>query len=334
MVTKNNNKEKLFFLSIIMLAIILPLLIKKPFFHHVLIMIVLYATLGLAWNLMGGYLGYVSFGHATFFGIGAYTSTILFRNFGITPWIGMIIGALLAVLVASIISFPVFGFTLRGHYFAIGTLALGEISKILAENFDYIGGARGILIPLKPSSFSVFQFDSKLPYFYIFFVFLLITIAIMRVITNSKTGYYLQAIQEDENVAESLGVDTTLYKHIAFYISAFIVAIVGSFYAQYQLYFDPIMVFGMMVSVQMALIAILGGCSILWGPVVGAIIYIPLSEYIRSLMGGEGRGIDLIILGIVVLLIILFQPQGVAKIFKTFINKEGADNEKCIIGSP
>jgi len=327
MVTKNNQKNKIYQVLIVILVFLIPLFIRNIFFHHVLIMVVLYATLGLAWNLMGGYLGYVSFGHATFFGIGAYTSTILFRNFGVNPWLGIIIGAAIAVTVASLISFPVFRFTLRGHYFAIGTLALGEISRILAENFNYIGGARGILIPLKASSFSIIQFESKLPFFYIFFTFLLLTFLIMNAIINSKMGYYLQAIREDENVAEALGVNTTKYKHFAFYISAFIVAIVGSFYAQYQLYIDPNMVFGMGISVQMALITILGGCNTLIGPIIGAIIYIPLSEYIRSFIGGEGRGIDLIVLGIVVLIIILFQPQGVAQLIKSFINKEGRNNE-------
>lgn len=328
MVTKD-KKKNFYSLFLIIILLIIPIFINNVFFHHVLIMVVLYATLGMAWNLLGGYLGYVSFGHATFFGIGAYTSTILFRNFGINPWLGILAGASLAVIVASFIAFPVFGFTLRGHYFAIGTLALGEISRILAENFNYIGGARGILIPLSPtSSFSVIQFDTKLPYFYIFFIFLLITVAVMNFIINSKVGYYLQAIKEDENVAEALGINTTVYKHFAFYISAIIAAIVGSFFAQYQLYFDPIMVFGMMVSVQMALISILGGCNRIIGPIIGAVIYIPLSEYIRSIIGGEGRGIDLIVLGTVVLIIILFQPQGVVQLCERIINKEGRNNEK------
>jgi len=305
------------------IIIILPLIIQRPFFHHVIIMLALYAMMGEAWNIVGGYLGYVSFGHAVFFGIGAYTTAVLFTNFNVNPWAGMVIGGVVAVGAAAIIAYPCFRFGLRGHYFAIATMAFGEIVRVLFLNWPYVGGATGFMVPLHKDSFALLQFhQSKLPYYYITLVLVVTTLLIIRLIINSKLGYYLRAIREDEEAAECLGVPTSLIKHAAFYISALIVALAGALYGQYQLYFDPPMVFDLMVSVNMALITIFGGRGTIAGPLLGAAIFVPLREYARAWLGGGGRGLDYMVLGLLLMVIVVSQPKGVLGLLDRIVRRK------------
>lgn len=318
-------RKNIFWVLFLAIGILLPLVVQNTFFRHVMFMVVLFIILGEAWNLVGGYLGYVSFGHAVFFGIGAYVPTILYRDWGLNPWIGMFWGACLAVVAAFIIAYPSFRLDLRGHYFAIATLAFAEIVAIAFDNWEYVGAARGILIPLKEDSLLLLQFKDKLPFYYIAFAYMVLAILVVGWLLRTKAGYYFQGIRENEEAAQSSGVNTSRYKHLAFFVSAFLVAPVGTLFAHYNLYFDPSMVFHFMISTQMVLVALLGGIGTISGPVVGACILITFSEYSRAWLGGGGRGLDNILFGLLLVVITIYQPGGFMSLLRRLAPKVGED---------
>jgi len=274
-----------------------------------MVVVFLYAMLGQAWNILGGYTGQVSLGHAVFFGIGAYTSTLLHLKVGWTPWIGMIAGGLAATLVSQVIGYPCF--RLRGHYFVIATIVLAEIVQVLFRNWDWAGGTLGLRLPLLPESLLNFQFFStKLPYYYISLFLLGLVLMVTFLLERSKAGYYFRAVKEDPDAARSLGVNITVYKMLAMAMSAFFTGIGGAFYAQFVLYIDPETVLAFKTSVLIMLIAVVGGSGTLWGPVLGAFILIPLSEFTRIILGGAGRALDLLVYGVLIMLVAVFEPRG------------------------
>jgi len=291
-------------------ALLVPAVVTLPFPRHVLIMIFLYGALAVAWNILAGYCGQISLGHAVFFGIGAYTSTLLVARAGLTPWAGMAAGAALAVGVSQLIGFPVF--RLRGHYFAIATIAVGEIVQTLVINWDWAGGARGVFVPIKrPDSLLNFQFhQSKAVYYYIALGLLLLSLAEARRLERSRHGYYFRAIRDDQEAAASLGIHVAREKRRAIAVSAALTALGGTFYAQYLLFIDPESVFPLSLSILICLVAVLGGVGTLWGPVLGAAVLVPLSEYTRVWLGGSGKALDLLIYGGLIMLIATVQPAG------------------------
>ncbi|MGJ8454640.1 branched-chain amino acid ABC transporter permease [Pseudothermotoga sp. U03pept] len=312
--------------GILLAILILPFAFQNVNFQHVLIMFLIFAGLGESWNIITGFAGQTSFGHAAFFGIGAYTSTVFFYKFSVSPWLGMILGAIFAAVVAAVVSYPCF--RLKGHYFAIATLAVAEIIKQLFVSWDYVEGATGISIPVKPDSFWLMQFHkSKIPYFLIAYILFVIALTVAVLIERNKMGYYLKAIRESHEAAEALGINTTRYKLYAMMISSAITALFGSLYAQYILYIDPFMVFGLDISMKIVLLTVLGGIGNVYGPVVGAGILIPLSEYTRAFLGGTGKGIDLMIYGALIVVVACFEPRGILGLFKRS-KKRGAQYVK------
>jgi len=303
-------KNKFFIISaVVWLALLaFPLFVSSPFYFHLMILIFLYALLAGAWNILGGYTGQVSLGHAVFFGIGAYSSTLGLVNLGINPWLGMLAGGVIAVIISLIIGYPTF--RLRGHYFVIATIALGEIVFVLFTNWEWAGGAVGKTLPFIEPGLKSFQFGPKAPYYYIALSLLTIQLAVTYWMQRSYLGYYFQAIREDQDAARSLGIDISHYKLVAMGFSAFFMAIGGSFYAQYVMYIDPESVLPMMLSIQVCLIAILGGVGTIAGPVIGAAIMIPLAEYSRALLGGSGSALDLVIYGLLIMIIAVAKPSG------------------------
>jgi branched-chain amino acid transport system permease protein len=300
-----------------------PLIFTLPFPRHVMIMIFLYATLGLAWNMIGGYAGQISLGHALFFGIGAYTSTLMLMKLGVSPWVGMLAGGIVSVGVAYIIGYPCF--KLAGHYFAIATIAIGEIAQVWMLNWDWAGAAVGLTLPILPESLINLEFHTtKAPYYYVAFGLLILGLLATYGIDRSKLGYYFKAIKGDLEAARSLGINVTKYKFYALALSAFFTSLCGSFYAQYVLFIDPDSVFPLMLSVVVCLVATLGGVGTIWGPVLGAFILIPISEFTRIYLGGGGKGTDLIIYGLLIIVISVYQPFGVIGIAKRFRKKESA----------
>ncbi len=299
------------------LCLMYPVIFKLPFPRHLMIMIFLYASLGLAWNMIGGYAGQISLGHAVYFGAGAYTSTILLMKLGVSPWAGMLAGGILSVGIAYIIGYPCF--KLAGHYFAIATIAIGEIVQQWMRNWDWSGAAVGLTLPILPESLINLEFHtSKLPYYYIGLGIFILTIGVTYGIDRSKLGYYFKAIKGDLEAARSLGINVTKYKFYALALSAFFTSICGSFYAQYVLFIDPDSVFPMMLSIIVCLVATLGGVGTVWGPVIGAFILIPVSEFTRIYFGGGGKGTDLIIYGFLIMLISVYQPFGVIGLVRRF----------------
>jgi branched-chain amino acid transport system permease protein len=306
-----------------LICLIYPLIFTLPFPRHVMIMIFLYATLGLAWNMIGGYAGQISLGHALFFGIGAYTSTLMLMKLGVSPWVGMLGGGIVSVGVSYIIGYPCF--KLAGHYFAIATIAIGEIAQVWMLNWDWAGAAVGLTLPILPESLINLEFHTtKAPYYYVAFGLLILGLLATYGIDRSKLGYYFKAIKGDLEAARSLGINVTKYKFYALALSAFFTSICGSFYAQYVLFIDPDSVFPLMLSVVVCLVATLGGVGTIWGPVIGAFILIPISEFTRIFLGGGGKGTDLVIYGLLIIVISVYQPFGVIGIAKRFRKKESA----------
>ncbi len=299
---------------VLLLLIVFPFVVRESFHIHVMILVYMFGMLGVAWNIMGGYAGMFSFGQAAFFGIGAYTSSYLSIAFGVNPWIGLIAGGCAAALVAAVIGYPCSN--LRGHYFAIASIAFAEIVRIVFNNWQIVGAAEGLSLPMQDESFANFLFNSsKLPYYYIMLAFLLVSLAVCYFIATSKMGYYFRAIKESHKIAEVLGVNVVLYRLMAIMISAFLSAMAGTFYAQYILYIDPGSVMLLATSIQIVLISMLGGASSIMGPVIGAAILIPVSEYTRVTLGYKGTGVDMLIYGLLITLISMYYPEGVWKLF-------------------
>jgi len=299
-------------------ALLFPAFVTLPYPRDVLIRIFLFATLAQAWNVLAGYCGQISLGHAIFFGTGAYTSGVFVARDVASPWAAMLVGALLAVVLSQVVGAPVF--RLRGHYFAIATIAVGEIVHILAVNWDFIGAARGLYIPIKrPDSLVNFQFhQSKAVYYYIVLGLLLLGLGVTRLIERSRLGYYFRAVREEQDAAASLGVPVARTKRVAFAISAALTAACGTFYAQYLLFIDPESVLPLSLSILICLVAVLGGVGTLWGPLVGAVVLIPLGEVTRIYLGGTGKALDLVIYGALIMIVSVVQPAGLVGIARRF----------------
>ena len=296
-------------LILVAAALIFPAVFHLPYHRDLVIRILLYAMAAQAWNILAGYCGQVSLGHAVFFGTGAYTSSALQMHWGINPWIGLVAGMVAAVALSQVIGRPCF--RLRGHYFAIATIAIGEIIHTLAINWEFIGGARGLTLPIKQDALLAFQFSgSKFVYYYIILALTAACFLVTWHIERSRIGYYLKAIREDTDAAQSVGIPVARYKLIAIAISAAFVAMGGTFYAQYTLYIDPDSVFPLSLSILVCLLAVVGGVGTLWGPLVGAGLMIPLSEFTRIKFGGTGSGVDLLIYGALLTGVAVFQPTG------------------------
>jgi branched-chain amino acid transport system permease protein len=304
------TRQKIAAVVTLLLALAFPLVFTDTFPIHVMILVYMFGVMGMGWNIMGGYAGMFSFGQAAFFGIGAYTSTFLLMNFGVNPWIGLVAGGIVAALVAAAIGYPCSN--LRGHYFAIASIAFAEIVRVVFNNWKLVGAAEGLSLPMLDESFANFMFhSSKLPYYYIILAFLLLAIATCYFVATSKMGYYFRAIKESHDVAEVLGVNVVKYRLIAIMIAGFLSAMAGTFYAQYILYIDPESVMLLPISVQVVLISMLGGAGAVIGPVIGAAVMIPIAEYTRITLGHQGTGVDMLIYGFLIMLISMYQPAGV-----------------------
>lgn len=304
-------RQREFLLAAVLLVVVamVPGLFTDAYTMNVLILTLLYAALAQSWNILGGYCGQVSLGHALYFGIGAYATSILYVNFGVLPWFGLVLGGVLAAIVGLALA----GMCVRlaGHYFTIATIVIAEIGLTAIHNWDYAGAALGIQWPFVPDSWATLQFArNKTPYFHFVLGFFAVTWVVTYAIQESRWGYWWRAVKDNPEAAESLGVTIYSSKMIAAAISAFFTAIGGGFYAAFLSYIDPESVMSFRFSLLMALPAVLGGIGTLWGPVVGAVILIPLSEVTRSYFGGTGSGTDLIVYGVMIMTVALARPEG------------------------
>lgn len=273
------------------------------------ISVLLMALLGQSWNIMSGYAGQFSFGHAAFFGIGAYASSILYVDYNISPWIGMIAGMCLAALTGVLIGFLSFRYKLRGDFFALVTLAFAEILRVLFNNIKALKGATGVLIPYK-DAWSEFQFANDRVFYFILLGMVIAATIFIAVMSRRKFGVCLVAIKENQEAAGSLGVPVLPYKLIAMAISAAIAAMAGTFYAQYYGFIDPTVVFAASISVEAIVPCIIGGAGTLGGPLLGALIIIPLQEVSNNLFEGI-NGLNMILYGILIVLFVVFCRDGI-----------------------
>jgi branched-chain amino acid transport system permease protein len=294
-------------LAVVVLCI-LPFTTSNGYYLDIVVQIYMWAAAAVAWNLLGGYAGQFSLGHAAFFGIGAYTSSLLLLGTGLTPWLGMLAGGALSALFALVIGY--LAIRLRGPFFTLATIALAEVLQILAVYFrDVTGGSQGLSLPFA-ASVARFTFDDKRAYALAGLGFLMLALLVTYLIERSRLGYYLVAIREEEEAARAVGVPVLRVKLLATAVSAFLTALIGTFYAQYVLWIEPDHTFSLDVSVQFALIAIIGGLGTLLGPVLGAALIIPLNMFLRAWLGASLTGLYLVVYGVVLILVVLYARQG------------------------
>jgi branched-chain amino acid transport system permease protein len=301
---------------LVVVALVFPLM-SNAFAIDIGIRVLLFAFIGVAWNLMGGYAKQLSLGHAAFFGLGAYTSTILLIRFEISPWVGMLAGGVVAMLA----SLPIGAlcFRLRGPYFAIATIATAQVLMLLFLKFrDFAWGAEGTTIPNLGDAPLMMQFDGKIPYYYIALALLTIGLLITYAIERSWIGYYLVAVGEDEDAAEAVGVDALRMKRYIYLISAFLTALAGTFYVQYIYFIDPQVAFSFNVSVEAALVSIVGGIGTLWGPVLGTVLLETTSALLQSWLGSGRGGVQLTVYSLILIAVILYRPAGLIGVLTDF----------------
>ncbi len=300
-----------------------PFVFTSTHAHHLMILILLYALMAQSWNVMAGLSGQISLGHAMFFGIGAYSSTVLFVKFGISPWIGLLVGASLSAMAAVAIGVPTL--RLRGHYFAIATLLIATSVQIVFQRWEWVGAASGLYIPIDRSSpWLSLQFHrSKIPYYYLALGAATLAFLVVWKIRRSRFGFRLQAVRDEPDAAASLGIAVARHKVLAFMISAAMMSVAGTFYAQYVLVLDPERLFAADVSIIVLLMTVLGGAGTLWGPALGAAILIPLSEYTRIWFSGTGRTVDLIIYGILITAVCIWRPNGILSLIEERVRRRG-----------
>jgi branched-chain amino acid transport system permease protein len=309
------------FLAVALVLPFIPGLIGGSFFGHVATMILLYAAMAQSWNIISGYCGQTSFGHSVFFGIGAYAAALAVVNFESLPWYGAPLGMFASAVVSVIISYPCF--KLKGHYFAIATFAIVEIFNRLFMIWDTIGGALGLDYPILPDGWKNFSWsDTKNGYYLGALAIFILVFSIVRWIERHRMGYYLRAVREGQETAESLGVNSTVVKLSAMALSAALAALCGSFFAQYNYRVDPPMVMSLDMSMKFVLITILGGIGTFWGPFLGALVLIPLQEYTRAYLSNLGAGVDLMIFGLIIIIVMIKQPLGIMGLIRHFTRKK------------
>jgi branched-chain amino acid transport system permease protein len=289
--------------------LLVPALVTSPTHLNLIILMLMAAQLGVSWNIIGGYAGQVSLGHAAFFGLGAYSSTLLLIKFGVTPWIGMLTGGLFSALLS--FGFGWSCFRLKGHYFAMATIAVAELVQIFFTEWEYGGAAVGLYVPMAQHGWEWMNFATKQPYYWLALGLLCLTLLANWGIERSFLGYYFRAIKDEPDAARSVGINIARYKQVALAVSAFFTAMGGSLYAQKELYIDPNSVLSTALSIKMALVSILGGVGTLLGPVVGAVILTCIEEFTRIAFGGTGRGTDVIIYASLIIVIAVFYPTGI-----------------------
>ncbi len=299
-------------------AIVIPFIFDfAPYIQGLLIFILLWVILGSSWNLLAGFTGQVSFGHAAFFGIGAYSAAIPMMHFKISPWWGLLYGGLVAVLFGYLLGLLVF--RLRGPYFALGTLASGEILRLVFGEEEWLtNGHVGILY--------MTTWVSKYPYYFIALGLAVGALVSVKMVMKSKAGFYFLSIREDEDAASALGIDTKKYKNVSMAISTFWAGTAGAFYMIYMGFIDPEVVFALHnISIITILVGIIGGVGTTWGPAIGALIMVFVQELFRSAFFGLApswvSGLHALIFGILVIVVILYLPGGVVGDWKLLVKK-------------
>lgn len=309
-----------------------PAALQGSFYHRVLALVLLAAISASAWNILGGYAGQVSFGHAIFFGAGAYMPPLVYVHWRAAPLAGIPLGIAVAVGIAVLIGMPTF--RLQGHYFSMATIAVAELVRILVSNWPFLGAAVGLQGPASARSVWDLTFRSSVPYYYIFLVVLAALLGVTAYVEQSRIGYYLRAIRAGERAARSLGVSVRRYKLYALALSAAFTALAGSLYVLMIGFVDPDSGLGILVSVEMVIVAALGGAGTLLGPLVGAAILIPLQQASNTLFGGGGTGLTYIFYGGIIILLCRFEPGGLLELWRRQVAPRALRLPRGRVGHP
>jgi branched-chain amino acid transport system permease protein len=299
-----------------------------PNILHIMIMIFLFTLMGQGWNVLGGYAGQFSFGHSLFFGMGAYVSSLLFLHLGLTPWIGILFSCAAGILLGSFIGFLSFRYGLTGPYFALIMLAFAEIFHMTATGWSAVGGALGVLLPLKGNAPALMQFVKKEPYYFITLWMMVGALFLVYKIEGTRIGLNFLATREDHDAAEALGVNTFRAQMVAMAISAGMTAMGGTLYAQYLLYIDPDSTFGVVNSVEIMLRPIIGGPGTILGPLLGSVVLTPLSEITR-LAFQSYSGVYLMIYGMILVAVIMFLPDGMIGLARRVTARLGGGDHRA-----
>ncbi len=297
--------------SLIVALFAYPLIFATPFEQRLGALVLLYAIGASAWNIVGGYAGLISVGHAVFFGCGAYGALASYQYLGLPPIGGLPLGVAVSVMIAATIGVPTL--RLSGHYFSMATIAVAELVRLVVSNSEWLGGAQGLSGPPVPRTLADLSFISALPYYYIFLAVFAAVLALTWRMERSRMGFYLRAVRDSERAARSLGVRAPRYKLFAYMLSAAITAAAGALYATMIGFVDPDSGLGILISVKMLIMAALGGAGLLFGPLVGAVILVPLEELSNSLLGGAGTGLTFVVYGAIIVVIARLQPGGILK---------------------
>jgi branched-chain amino acid transport system permease protein len=318
---RDSRQQLLVLAALTVVGLTVPLWLEGSA-RTVAVRILISAGVGIGWNVMGGFAGQFSFGHAAYFGIGAYSSAYLLVEHDISPWIGMVVGAVLAAAFGALTGWLSFRYRLRGAYFALATFAFAEMLRLIVQGQAWLNGTQGLQVPVLPeSSWWMLQFSTTSPNYYFVGLGLVVVLQVITILLfHGRRGMFIVAVREDEEGAEASGVDATAHKVMAVAISGAMTAVMGTFFVQVFFFIDPELAFGPAESVAILLPAVVGGTGTLWGPVVGAFILIPLGEWTAGLVRDPpgfldfiaGRsGIDLIMFAILLIVILLFLPKGV-----------------------
>lgn len=294
-------------------ALLVPLFVSSEYAVHTLVMTLMFTFLAASWNILGGFIGRFAMGNGVYIGLGGYITGLLFKQNGISPWIGLLLAALIAGVVSVLLSYPCF--KLQGSYYTLSTVALLFVFQIIILNeqklFGYeTGASMGLRIPWR-GGFANMQFAGKTSYYYIIAVLLFFVIGLSIHIKNTRTGYYFSAINTNQNAAEALGVDTMFYKLKAQFISAALSAVGGGFYVMFIMFLDPTRVLSYGFSIEIMLYAVVGGIDTVWGPVFGTLVLYPINEALRTALGTSFAGLSTAIYGGVLMLVVYFMPKGV-----------------------
>jgi branched-chain amino acid transport system permease protein len=310
--------------AVAVLALVLvPLPLVLPAAQQsVAVRVLVFAILAIGWNVMSGFGGMFSFGHAAYFGLGAYVSVWLLVERGISPWIGMLVGMVVAAAFAALIGFLALRYRLKGAYFALATFAFAEMLRLIAINSDLVNRAVGYNVPLRPeSSWAFMQFEpGSANYFWIALALTVAALVVTILFLRSRQGRFTVAVRDDEDAAAALGIPVMRTKLITIALSGAITSVAGTFYVQYYFFVDPDVAFGNSVSIQAILPAVIGGVATIWGPVIGAAVLGPLNDVTATVLRNpppaldflQGRaGLDVVLYALLLILIVLLLPQGV-----------------------
>lgn len=304
-------------LPVVLLAaalLLYPLIFTGAFYRDIGVTFLLAAISASAWNIVGGYAGQVSVGHSMFFGLGAYTPLLFYSLWGWPPMAGIPAGIALSIALALVVGLPTFRLT--GHYFSMATIAVAELIRIFTGTWDFVGAAIGLQGPATARGWWDLTFRGELPYYYLFLAVLAVLLAVTSVIERRRFGLYLRAIKASERAARSLGVPVRRTKMKALVLSAAFTSIAGSLYVIKTGFIDPDSGFGILISVQMVIVAALGGAGTLFGPLIGALILIPLQSATNTWFGGGGSGLTYILYGGIIVLIARFEPGGLFELWQ------------------